>query len=61
MGLLYSDLQVMGSLYVTRNLLPLTHFDSAFRCCSIVFSILLGSRDAAITGFFTPVARIADN
>lgn len=59
MGLLYSDLQVMGSLYVIPNLLPLTHLMGHSGAVQILLSLLLEGCDAVITEILTVVARIA--
>ena len=60
MGLLYSDLQVMGSLYVARPPLPRTHLIVHLDAVPFFFfSIVLRNRDAATTETFTLAARIA--
>lgn len=59
MGLLYSDLQVMGSLYVIPNFLPLTHSMDHSSGVQMLLSLLLESCDAVVTEILTVVAPIA--
>ena len=52
MGLLYSDLQVMGSLYVFGDFLPALHFCAGTVSLSSPFFHFLESRYAAVAQVF---------